>query len=142
MNSTSTPPFRAPSALAVLKRVAEEPPRPIPEIIPETPDWMCGLIAKLHAKNPADRFQSAAGAPGGRGCAIFSCGPHGAAQWRDATQLLAIGWKRPITGAFSHAATKAIFGEGVAEEVRENVHRARWSLGRGCLAVDLILGKQ
>ena len=31
------PPFRAPTALAVLKRVAEEPPRPIPEIIPETP---------------------------------------------------------------------------------------------------------
>ena len=53
------PPFRAPSALAVLKRVAEEPPRPIPEIIPETPDWLCGIIAKLHAKNPDDRFQSA-----------------------------------------------------------------------------------
>ena len=48
-----------PSALAVLKRVAEEPPRPIPEIIPETPDWLCGIIAKLHAKNPDDRFQSA-----------------------------------------------------------------------------------
>ncbi len=53
------PPFRAPSALAVLKRVAEEPPRPIPEIIPETPDWLCRIIAKLHAKDPADRFQSA-----------------------------------------------------------------------------------
>jgi serine/threonine protein kinase len=53
------PPFRAPSALAVLKRVAEEPPRPIPEIIPETPAWLCGIIAKLHAKNPGDRFQSA-----------------------------------------------------------------------------------
>ncbi len=43
----------------MLKRVAEEPPRPIPEIIPETPDWLCGIIAKLHAKNPDDRFQSA-----------------------------------------------------------------------------------
>jgi formylglycine-generating enzyme required for sulfatase activity len=53
------PPFRAPSALAVLKRVAEEPPRPIPEIIPETPAWLCEIIAKLHAKNPEDRFQSA-----------------------------------------------------------------------------------
>src|SRR4029077_14525685 len=53
------PPVRAPSALAVLKRVAEEPPRPIPEIIPETPDWICGIITKLHAKNPDDRFQSA-----------------------------------------------------------------------------------
>ncbi|HVJ68364.1 MAG TPA: protein kinase [Caulifigura sp.] len=53
------PPFRAPSALAVLKRVADEPPRPIQEIIPETPDWLCGIIAKLHAKEPEDRFQSA-----------------------------------------------------------------------------------
>ncbi len=53
------PPFRAPSTLAVLKRVAEETPRPIPEIIPETPDWLCEIIAKLHAKNPDERFQSA-----------------------------------------------------------------------------------
>jgi formylglycine-generating enzyme required for sulfatase activity len=53
------PPFRAPSALAVLKRVAEESPRPIPEIIPETPAWLCEIIAKLHAKNPDERFQSA-----------------------------------------------------------------------------------
>ena len=53
------PPFRAPSALAVLKRVAEEPPRPIQEIIPETPHWLCGIITRLHAKNPDDRFQSA-----------------------------------------------------------------------------------
>ena len=25
---------------------------PIREIIPETPQWLCGIIAKLHAKNP------------------------------------------------------------------------------------------
>jgi serine/threonine protein kinase len=57
--ASGRPPFRAPSALAVLKRVAEEQPRPIPEIIPETPDWLCDIIAKLHAKNPNNRFQSA-----------------------------------------------------------------------------------
>ncbi len=57
--ASGRPPFRAPSALAVLKRVAEEPPRPIPEIIPETPAWLCAIIAKLHAKNPDERFQSA-----------------------------------------------------------------------------------
>jgi formylglycine-generating enzyme required for sulfatase activity len=57
--ASGRPPFRAPSALAVLKRVAEETPRPIPEIIPETPDWLCGIITKLHAKNPDERFQSA-----------------------------------------------------------------------------------
>jgi len=53
------PPFRAPSALAVLKRVVDETPRPISEIIPETPQWLCRVISKLHAKNPGDRYQSA-----------------------------------------------------------------------------------
>ena len=53
------PPFRANGTLAVLKRVAEDTPRPIREIIPEMPEWLCDIIAKLHAKNPADRYQSA-----------------------------------------------------------------------------------
>jgi hypothetical protein len=53
------PPFRAPGALAVLKRVADDAPRPMREIIPETPQWLCDLISRLHAKKPADRFQSA-----------------------------------------------------------------------------------
>jgi serine/threonine protein kinase/formylglycine-generating enzyme required for sulfatase activity len=53
------PPFRANGTLAVLKRVAEDNPRPIREIIPETPQWLCDIIAKLHAKKPEDRFQSA-----------------------------------------------------------------------------------
>ncbi len=47
------------NAVAVLKRVAEDNPRPIREIIPETPQWLCDIITKLHAKNPEDRFQSA-----------------------------------------------------------------------------------
>src|SRR6185436_19174003 len=50
--ASGRPPFRAPSTLAVLKRVVEETPRPIPEIIPEVPPWLCDLIARLHAKNP------------------------------------------------------------------------------------------
>ncbi len=53
------PPFRANGTLAVLKRVAEDAPRPIREIIPEAPQWLCDIIAKLHAKEPADRYQSA-----------------------------------------------------------------------------------
>jgi Leucine-rich repeat (LRR) protein len=56
---TGRPPFRAPSTLAVLKRVAEDTPRPIREIIPEVPEWVCALIARLHAKEPGDRFASA-----------------------------------------------------------------------------------
>ena len=53
------PPFRANSTVAVLKRVAEDTPRDIRAIIPETPQWLCDIIAKLHAKNPDDRYQSA-----------------------------------------------------------------------------------
>jgi uncharacterized protein (TIGR03067 family) len=56
---TGRPPFRASGTLAVLKRVAEEQPRPIREVIPEVPEWLCRIIEKLHAKDPADRFQSA-----------------------------------------------------------------------------------
>ncbi|WP_202947387.1 protein kinase domain-containing protein [Zavarzinella formosa] len=56
---TGRPPFRANSTPAVLRRVTEDIPRPIREIVPETPEWLCLLIEKLHAKNPADRFQTA-----------------------------------------------------------------------------------
>lgn len=53
------PPFRAPTTLGVLKRVAEDTPRPIREIIPEVPEWLCDVIARLHAKKPGERFQTA-----------------------------------------------------------------------------------
>src|SRR5262249_56094781 len=58
--ASGRPPFRAPTALAVLQRVTEDTPRPIRDIIPEVPQWLCDLIAKLHAKDPAQRFRSAA----------------------------------------------------------------------------------
>jgi hypothetical protein len=45
------------------RRVAEDTPRPIREIIPETPQWLCDIIAKLHAKNPDDRYLVAGSAP-------------------------------------------------------------------------------
>lgn len=53
------PPFRASCVLSVLKRVVEEDPRPIREIIPETPQWLCDIISKLHEKKPELRFSSA-----------------------------------------------------------------------------------
>lgn len=53
------PPFRAETALAVLKRVCEETPRPLRTVNPTVPEWMEALVAKLQAKNPADRFSSA-----------------------------------------------------------------------------------
>jgi len=53
------PPFRAATSLAVLRRVVEEQPRPIQGIIPEVPQWLTAIIARLHAKNPEERFASA-----------------------------------------------------------------------------------
>ena len=58
--ASGRPPFRAPSTLAVMKRVVEDTARPIREIIPEVPDWLEAIVTRLHAKDPAQRFQSAA----------------------------------------------------------------------------------
>lgn len=56
---TGRPPFRASTTFAVLKRVAEESPRPMREVIPEIPNWFCRIVEKLHAKNPDERYQIA-----------------------------------------------------------------------------------
>jgi WD40 repeat protein/tRNA A-37 threonylcarbamoyl transferase component Bud32 len=58
--ATGRPPFRASGTMAVLKRVCEETPRPIRDINADIPDWLVAIIGKLHAKDAAERFQSAA----------------------------------------------------------------------------------
>jgi eukaryotic-like serine/threonine-protein kinase len=57
---TGRAPFRASTTMAVLKRVCEDTPQTIKEINPAIPDGLVEIIAKLHAKDPAERFQSAA----------------------------------------------------------------------------------
>ncbi len=57
--ATGRPPFRAPTTVAVLRRVVDDTPRPIQEIIPETPDWLVEIIYKLLSKQPDQRYQSA-----------------------------------------------------------------------------------
>ncbi len=52
---TGRPAFRAPSTVAVLRRVCDETPRPIREVNPDVPEPLCRMIARLHAKKPADR---------------------------------------------------------------------------------------
>src|SRR5262249_39258697 len=56
---TGHPPFRAESTLAVLRRVCEDTPRPIREANPAIPACLEALIARLLAKDPADRLQTA-----------------------------------------------------------------------------------
>jgi serine/threonine protein kinase len=58
--ATGRPPFRAETSYGVLKRITDTEPRAIRELAPETPEWLCRIIAKLHAKPVEDRFQSAA----------------------------------------------------------------------------------
>ncbi len=57
---TGHPPFRAKANLAVLNQICEATPQPIREINPGIPEWLVGVIAKLHAKRPEDRFASVA----------------------------------------------------------------------------------
>jgi hypothetical protein len=57
---TGRPPFEGSTPYVVLKSVTEENPPPISTINPEVPGWLVEVIGKLHAKKPADRFQSAA----------------------------------------------------------------------------------
>ncbi|MGB5336820.1 MAG: protein kinase, partial [Woeseiaceae bacterium] len=56
---TGRPPFRAETSYGVLRRITDNEPRPIREINPDIPDWLCAIIAKLMAKHPQDRCASA-----------------------------------------------------------------------------------
>ncbi len=51
--------FRAETTLAVLRRVCEDTPEPIGAINPDVPAWLAAIIARLHAKDPAQRIASA-----------------------------------------------------------------------------------
>jgi formylglycine-generating enzyme required for sulfatase activity len=53
------PPFRAASTVAVLKRVCDDAPRPITDVIPGTPEWLQTIIFRLLEKDRNRRFQTA-----------------------------------------------------------------------------------
>jgi hypothetical protein len=57
---TARAPFRAETAMAVLRRVCDDKPRPVRTLNLDVPAWLAGIVDKLHAKKPADRFQTAA----------------------------------------------------------------------------------
>ncbi|MBW3596613.1 MAG: serine/threonine protein kinase [Planctomycetes bacterium] len=52
-------PFRAETSYGVLRRITDTHPRPIREIHPDIPEWLTRIIARLHAKDPSERFSSA-----------------------------------------------------------------------------------
>ncbi len=57
--ASGRPPFRAAHTVAVLKRVCEDTPRPLSDVIPETPDWLSTIIFRLLEKRREDRYQTA-----------------------------------------------------------------------------------
>jgi serine/threonine protein kinase len=57
---TGRPPFRGDNVATVVKRICDETPRPIDQLNPDIPDWLIHTIDRLLAKNPDERFQTAA----------------------------------------------------------------------------------
>ncbi len=56
---TGRPPFRAETTFGILRRITDTEPRPIREINPDIPEWLCAIISKLMSKRADDRFESA-----------------------------------------------------------------------------------
>ena len=56
---TGHAPFRAESSYSVLRLITDKEPRPIREINPDVPEWLCAIIGKLIAKQAGERFGSA-----------------------------------------------------------------------------------
>ena len=53
------PPFRGTSAFDVALKHVQEQPRPLCDLRPDLPPELCGMIHKMMAKNPDDRYQTA-----------------------------------------------------------------------------------
>jgi serine/threonine-protein kinase len=53
------PPFRAESPYGVLRKITDDPHRPLSQVRDDTPAWFEKTVDRLLAKQPNDRFQSA-----------------------------------------------------------------------------------
>src|SRR5262245_23836118 len=58
--ATGTPPFDGKTPLVVLRRVTDETQPALTSVNPEIPRWLSDAVDRLLAKEPADRYQSAA----------------------------------------------------------------------------------
>ena len=52
-------PFRAESSYGILRLITDREPRPVREINPGIPEWLCAIISRLMSKQADDRFDSA-----------------------------------------------------------------------------------
>jgi serine/threonine-protein kinase len=60
MMCTGYPPFRGETPLAIVRQVCDVQPTPIRSLNPEIPLWLTGIIGKLQAKDPKERWSTAA----------------------------------------------------------------------------------
>lgn len=58
--ATGRPPFRAETSFGVLRRITDTQPRPLREVNPDVPNWLAAIIDRLLAKQPDERWESAA----------------------------------------------------------------------------------
>jgi serine/threonine protein kinase len=70
--STAHRPFKAETDYGIVRRIAEETPRPIREINAELPQWFEWIVQRLHEKSPDDRVQTA----GELACLLEECLAH------------------------------------------------------------------
>ena len=88
-------PFRANTAMGVLKRLCDHAPRSIREINPDTPDWLMLIVNRLHAKRASDRFGSATEVAAllEKGLAAMQSGPamQGPVRWPSKAPSKAVG---------------------------------------------------
>ncbi len=56
---TGHPPFRAETSYGTLQRICQTQPRSIRQSNADVPLWLCRLVERLHAKDPAERMSSA-----------------------------------------------------------------------------------
>jgi serine/threonine protein kinase len=129
---TGRPPFRARNTVAVLKRVVEDAPRPICQVIDGVPVGLCAVIRRLLEKNPAERFATAreAAAALERCLTDPSCGTKCQAPTRPARGLRR--WLAYSAGALMLASAVALGVWGVEKFggiVRETERRANFGSG-------------
>ncbi len=114
---TGRSPFRAESSLAVLRQVCDASAPPICGLNPAVPSWLVEIVARLHAKEPAGRYGSAAevaGLLGGHLARVAGAsGMPGAGPAPPPTPRLAPGRRRVLVVAVIAAALA--FGLGVAQ---------------------------
>lgn len=56
---TRKDPFDGHNSRSILSKLVNTIPTPVHELVPQIPLWLSDLVAKLHSRNPADRYQTA-----------------------------------------------------------------------------------